>query len=105
MLIGRSGDHEQMWDGITPAETGAMADLIKADWPAAIVYQNEAPGIGECNYNRMNETVFSTAAPMIPKSVDWWGYDSYAFDNTSWLEPIEVAVGVEVILTPPCMFH
>ena len=36
-----------------------MADLIKASWPSAIIYQNEAPGIGDCNYNRMNETVFT----------------------------------------------
>ena len=70
------------------AETAAMADLIKASWPSAIIYQNEAPGIGDCNYNRLNETVFTEQHPMVPASVDWWGYDSYAFDNSSWLRPI-----------------
>ena len=56
-VIGINLNDEQMWDGITVAETALMADLIKKDWPAAIIYQNEAPGIGDCNYNRMNQTV------------------------------------------------
>jgi hypothetical protein len=69
-VVGINLNDEQMWDGVTVAETAAMADLIKADWPAAIVYQNEAPAIGDCNMNRMNETVFTDAAPMLPRSVD-----------------------------------
>lgn len=37
----------------------------------------------------MNETVFTDDSPMIPESVDWWGYDAYSFNNESWLQPIE----------------
>jgi hypothetical protein len=88
-VIGINLNDEMMWDGITVKDTARMADRIKSDWPEAIIYQNEAPGIGDCNYNRMNETVFTEAEPMIPKSVDWWGYDAYSFTNESWEQPIE----------------
>ena len=55
-----------------------MANLIKKDWPNSIIYQNEAPSIGDCNFNKLNETVFEGDHSMIPKSIDWWGYDHCA---------------------------
>jgi hypothetical protein len=51
-----------------------MASLIKRDWPGSIIYQNEAPSVGDCNFNKMNETVF-TGDGMLSAGVDWWGYD------------------------------
>ena len=69
---------ERMYFGVSLQNTTNMADLIKKDWPDSIIYQNEAPSIGDCNFNKLNETVFEGDHSMIPKSIDWWGYDHCA---------------------------
>ena len=69
---------ERMYFGVSLLNTTNMADLIKKDWPESIIYQNEAPSIGDCNFNKLNETVFEGDHSMIPSSIDWWGYDHCA---------------------------
>ena len=46
-VIGVFLGDERMWDGITAAQTETIGSLIKSDWPKAIIYQNEAGGVGE----------------------------------------------------------
>ena len=38
----------------------AIADLVRLDWPEAIIFVNEAPDIGMCNYRKDNTSVFET---------------------------------------------
>ena len=79
---------ERMYFGVSLENTTSMADLIKKDWPDSTIYQNEAPSIGDCNFNKLNETVFEGDHSMIPKSVDWWGYDHCARLQAALLEPV-----------------
>ena len=49
---------EHVYFGVTMREVKLMADLIRSDWPDAVIYMNEAPDVAMCNYNKQNLTVF-----------------------------------------------
>ena len=44
---------------------------------------NEAPDVAMCNYRKDNTTVFAENQ-CIPQNVDWFGFDFYSYDSTSW---------------------
>jgi len=72
-----------MWTGITLQNVASITNLIRLDWPEAIIYLNEAPDVALCNFNRLNETVFGEDE-CLPPNLDWFGYDLYSLDNQSW---------------------
>ena len=55
----------------------------------------------QCGKNRMNETVFQPGE-QLPPSIDWWGFDSYAFTARSWEKPI---AGYEQVVFPRLRPH
>lgn len=69
--------------GLEVAELKEIADGIRLDWPAAIIYANEAPDIAMCNYRKDNTTVFAPNQ-CLPVNIDWFGFDFYASDSSSW---------------------
>ena len=120
---------EHVYFGVTMREVKLMADLIRSDWPDAVIYMNEAPDVAMCNYNKQNLTVFQDDGEIVdqiffalllssssssshlrgsgffhscilwilislhytyirseclPQNVDWFGYDFYAHDSSSW---------------------
>ena len=44
---------------------------------------NEAPDIAMCNYRKDNTSVFAKGE-CLPQNVDWFGFDFYSDDSTSW---------------------
>lgn len=79
---------EHLYFGLELSNVKAIADLIRLDWPEAIIYMNEAPDIAMCNFRKDNTTVFGQDE-CLPSNVDWFGFDFYARDSTSWRGPEE----------------
>ena len=77
---------EHLYFGVTLAEVKMIADTIRLDWPEAVIYMNEAPDIAACNYDKQNRTVF-TEGECLPQNVDWFGFDFYSQDSSSWTVP------------------
>ena len=42
-----------MWDGASIKNLTTITDMIKTDWPEAIIYVNEAQDVIHCNFNRL----------------------------------------------------
>jgi len=79
---------EHMWFGVKLAEVKLIADLIRRDWPSAIIFQNEAPDIVMCNYRKDNTSVWAPNE-CLPVNIDWFGFDFYAMNSLSWEGPID----------------
>ena len=74
---------EHLYFGVQLSEVKQVADLIRTDWPSAVIYMNEAPDVAMCNYRKDNTTVFAEGE-CLPSNVDWFGFDFYQHDATSW---------------------
>ena len=84
---------EHMYFGMDLAGVKTIADLIRTTWPDAVIYMNEAPDIAMCNYDKQNRTVFKPGQ-CLPQNVDWFGWDFYEQDSTSWTAFREAAHGL-----------
>lgn len=82
-LLGVFLGDEHLYFGMSLEGVKKIADLIRTTWPSAIIYMNEAPDVAMCNYRKDNTTVFSKYQ-CLPQNVDWFGFDFYASDSTSW---------------------
>ena len=82
-IVGVFLGDEHMWFGVQLSELKAIADEVRLSWPSAIIYSNEAPDIAMCNYRKDNTTVFADGE-CLPSNVDWFGFDFYQHDATSW---------------------
>ena len=67
---------ENLWDGTSMQNLSTVSELIKRDWPEAVVYINEAQDVVHCNFNRLGDPIFEDGQCW-PESVDWVGYDYY----------------------------
>ena len=76
-MIGVFLGDENIWDGASIANLTTVTDMIKADWPEAIIYINEAQDVANCNFNRLGEPIFAEGE-CFPESLDWFGYDYVA---------------------------
>ena len=74
---------EHVYFGMTMSNVKLIADLIRSSWPKAIIYMNEAPDVAMCNYNKQNITIFKENE-CLPQNIDWFGWDFYSHDSTSW---------------------
>ena len=79
---------EHLYFGVTLAEVKLVADQIRGDFPAAIIYMNEAPDVAMCGYSKANVTLFADGE-CLPQNVDWFGFDFYHQDPSSWLDARE----------------
>eukprot|EP00945_MAST-04E_sp_MAST-4E-sp1_P008905 g8905.t1 len=86
ILFGIFLGDEHLYFGVTLAEVKTIADLIRTDWPEATIYMNEAPDIAACGMDKQNRTVFSENE-CFPQNVDWFGFDFYSHDSSSWRVP------------------
>ena len=77
-----------MYFGVQVAEVKLICDLIKSDWPEAIIYENEAPDVAMCNFRKDNTTIWEEDECM-PQNLDWFGFDFYSLDSSLWTAPIE----------------
>ena len=84
---------EHLYFGMTLDGVKKIADLIRTAWPEAVIYMNEAPDIAMCNYDKQNRTVFAEGQ-CLPQNVDWFGWDFYSQDSTSWTAFEEAAKGM-----------
>jgi hypothetical protein len=84
---------EHIYFGMDIAYVKVIADLIRTNWPDAVIYMNEAPDVAMCNYDKQNRTVFSKNQ-CLPQNVDWFGWDFYQSDSTSWNGFQEAAKGM-----------
>ena len=82
-LLGVFLGDEHVYFGMSLGNVKKIADLVRADWPEAIIYMNEAPDVAMCNYRKDNTTVFEDAQ-CLPQNVDWFGFDFYSQDSLSW---------------------
>ena len=87
-LLGVFLGDEHVYFGMSLGNVKIIADLIRTDWPSAIIYMNEAPDVAMCNYRKDNTTVFGEAQ-CLPQNVDWFGFDFYSQDSISWTASIE----------------
>lgn len=77
-VVGLMLGDERMWDGVSMANLTVLTDTIKADWPEAILFINEAQDVILCGFNRLNESLFTVDGPQCwPKNLDWVGFDLY----------------------------
>ena len=83
IIIGIFLGDEHLYFGVTLAEVKLIADLIRLSWPEAIIYMNDAPDPASCNYDKQNRTVFGEGE-CLPVNVDWFGFDFYSQDSSSW---------------------
>ena len=67
---------ENMWDGASIKNLTTITDMIKTDWPEAIIYVNEAQDVIHCNFNRLGNPIFE-GDECFPETLDWYGYDYY----------------------------
>ena len=49
---------ENLWDGTSMQNLSTVSELIKRDWPEAVVYINEAQDVVHCNFNRLGDPIF-----------------------------------------------
>lgn len=73
-LLGVFLGDEHMYFGVKVSEVKMIADTIRADWPSAIIYENEAPDVAMCNYRKDNTTIWQEGECM-PANLDWFGFD------------------------------
>lgn len=58
-----------------------LTATIRASWPTALLFINEAQDLALCGFNRLNESLWSDDGPQCwPSDLDWVGFDLY--DNT-----------------------
>merc|ERR1711988_803429 len=69
---------ERCYHGASLQNLTYIAQLIRRDWPTALVYVNEAQDLFMCNHNRLNETFFGDS-DCWPEDLDWLGFDIYGF--------------------------
>ena len=84
---------EHVYFGMKMSYVKLIADLIRTSWPNAIIYMNEAPDVAMCNMNKQNQTIFQKNQ-CLPVNVDWFGWDFYQHDSTSWTAFREAAQGI-----------
>ena len=87
-LIGVFLGDEHMYFGVKLSEVKLIVDLIREDWPSAIIYENEAPDVAMCNYRKDNTTIWQDGE-CLPSNLDWFGFDFYAHDSSVWSGPRE----------------
>ena len=87
-LLGVFLGDEHMYFGVKVSEVKLIVDLIREDWPSAIIYENEAPDVAMCNYRKDNTTIWEDGECM-PSNLDWFGFDFYAHDSSVWSGPRE----------------
>lgn len=87
-LLGVFLGDEHMYFGVKVSEVKLIVDLIREDWPSAIIYENEAPDVAMCNYRKDNTTIWEDGECM-PSNLDWFGFDYYAHDSSVWSGPRE----------------
>eukprot|EP00041_Stephanoeca_diplocostata_P008127 m.117606 g.117606 ORF g.117606 m.117606 type:complete len:375 (-) comp17185_c0_seq1:173-1297(-) len=85
-IIGIFLGDEQLYFGMQLSDVKLIADLIRIDWPRAIIYMNEAPDVAMCNYRKDNTTIFEVDQ-CIPQNIDWFGFDFYSSEAVSWSGP------------------
>ena len=79
-IVGIMLGDERMWDGISMANLTRLTRTIRASWPAAILFINEAQDLALCGMNRLNESLFDDSGdgPQCwPPDLDWIGFDLY----------------------------
>ena len=69
---------EQCYHGVSLQNLTYITKLIRADWPEAVLYINEAQDLLMCNFNRLNETFFGEGECW-PEELDWLGFDICPF--------------------------
>lgn len=65
---------EQCYHGASLQNLTYITQLIRKDWPEAVLYINEAQDLLMCNFNRLNETFFGDG-DCWPEELDWLGFD------------------------------
>ena len=65
---------EQCYHGVSLQNLTYVTQLIRKDWPEAVLYINEAQDLLMCNFNRLNETFFGDG-DCWPEELDWLGFD------------------------------
>ena len=79
---------EHLYFGMQLSMVKQIADVVRLDWPDAIIYMNEAPDIAMCNYRKDNTSIFGKGE-CLPVNVDWFGFDFYDPTSLSWEAPME----------------
>lgn len=88
---------EHIYFGLNFSDTVMITALIKRDWPTAVIYQNEAPDVLMCGFNKLNETVL-TDTDCLPSQLDLLSFDFYdtSFFGSTW-ESAQLAIERMVI--------
>ena len=59
-----------MLAGVKVNEVKMIVDTIRESWTSAVIYENEAPDVGMCNYRKDNTTIWEVDE-CIPQNLDW----------------------------------
>lgn len=86
---------EHWYFGVKVSDTALIADRIRADWPQAIIYQNEAPDTVMCGFNKLNETILQQD-DCLPTNLDLFSFDFYdqSWYNSTWASAQEALLGM-----------
>lgn len=89
-VVGVFVGDETVWRGLSFDDVARFVAMVRTSWPSALIYQNEAPDVIMCGFNKLNATVLqpTSCLPDVDLfSFDFYGGGSRSPYNSTWAAP------------------